>query len=172
MRPLRDQMIEDLRLRGRAQNTIDTYVRCVRKLVQWAGVQPARLTDQHVRGFLLHLMDERRLSSASHDVYVGTIKFFLRVTMNRPDIAVDIPRRKVPMRLPPVPSQREVAALIDGASIPKRRAMFETLHGAGLRVSELRKLRSSDIDSRSMVIHVHHAKRGRERDTLLSPQPL
>jgi hypothetical protein len=64
------------------------------RFVQRAGVQPSRLTDQHVRGFLLHLMDERRLSSASHDVYVGAIKFFLRVTMNRPDIAVDIPRRK------------------------------------------------------------------------------
>ena len=49
---------------------------------------------------------------------------------------------------------------------------FETLYGAGLRVSELRKLRSSDIDSRSMVIHVHHAKRGRERAALLSPQLL
>ena len=94
MRPLRDQMIEDLRLRGRAQNTIDTYVRCVRKFVEWAGEQPARLTDQHVRGFLLYLMDERRLSCASHDVYVGAIKFFFGVTLKRRDIAFDIPRRK------------------------------------------------------------------------------
>lgn len=45
------------RLRGRAQNTIDTYVRCVRKFVEWAGLQPALLTDQHVRGFLLYLIE-------------------------------------------------------------------------------------------------------------------
>ena len=77
MRPLRDQMIEDLWLRGRAQNTIDTYARCVRRFVEWTGVQPARLTDQHVRGFLLHLMDERHVSCASHDVSVSAIKFFL-----------------------------------------------------------------------------------------------
>jgi site-specific recombinase XerD len=152
MRPLRDQMIEDLRLRGRAQNTIDTYVRCVRMLVDWAGVPPARLTAEQLRGFLLYLMDERHLGCASHDVYVGAIRFFFRVTMKRPDVVIDIPRRKIPMRLPTVPSQGEVAALIDNASILKHRAMFETLYGAGLRVSELRKLRILDIDSRSMVM--------------------
>ncbi len=37
MHLLRHQMIEDLRLRGRADNTIDAYVRDVRELVEWAA---------------------------------------------------------------------------------------------------------------------------------------
>jgi len=62
MSRLRDRMIEDLRLRGRADNTIDTYVRCVRKLVEWAGVAPGKINAAMVRAFLLYLMDERGLA--------------------------------------------------------------------------------------------------------------
>ena len=97
MRRLRDRMIEDLRLRGRAQNTIDTYVRCVRKLVEWAEVPPSQIDADRVRAFVLHLMGDRHLSCSSHDVYVGAIKFFFRVRMKRPDVVADLPRRKVPM---------------------------------------------------------------------------
>ena len=53
MSRLRDRMIEDLRLRGSADNTIDTYVRCVRKLVGWAGVAPGKINAAMVRAFLL-----------------------------------------------------------------------------------------------------------------------
>ena len=123
MRPLRDQMIEDLRLRGRAHSTIEAYVRDVRKLVEWAGVPPAKLTTRHVRGFLVHLMDERQLSCSSHDVHVAAFKFFFDITLGRPDIVASIPRRKVPMRLPTVLSQQQVAELIDAASTLKHRAM-------------------------------------------------
>jgi site-specific recombinase XerD len=169
---LRDRMIEDLRLRGCAPDTVETYTRCVRKFFEWAKLRPTRVQPENVRAFALHLMDERHLSCSSHDVYVGAIKFFFRVTLKRPEVVADIPRRKIPMTLPTVLSRGEVAELIDSASRVKHRAMFETLYGAGLRVSELCKLRIPDIDSRGMVIHIHGAKRGRDRDALLSPKLL
>jgi integrase/recombinase XerD len=172
MSQLRDRMVEDLRLRGRAQNTIKTYTRCVSKFFDWSQVPPGRVQSEHVRRFVLHLMDDRHLSCSSHDVYVGAIKFFFRVTLKRPEVVADIARRKKPMRLPTVMSREQVAALLNSARIPKHRAMFETLYGAGLRVSELCKLQISDIDSRSMVIHVRDTKRGRSRDALLGPQLL
>ncbi len=41
-------------------------------------------------------------------------------------------------------------------------------YGAGLRVSEACGLRVEDIHSRTMVLHIRHAKRGRERYVMLS----
>lgn len=172
MSQLRDRMVEDLRLRGLAKNTIDAYVRCVRKLVEWAGVAPSKIDATIVRAFLLYLMDERRLSAASHGVYVGAIVFFFTVTLRRAEVVADIARRKVPMTVPKVPSRAQVAQLIEGASIPKHKAMMTTLYGAGLRVGEMRRLQIGDIDSQSMVIHVREAKRYRARDALLSPRML
>jgi hypothetical protein len=73
MSQLRDRMIEDLRLRGRAENTINTYVPCVHRFIEWAGVTPNKVDAGIVRSFLLYLVNERRLSPSSHDVYVGRI---------------------------------------------------------------------------------------------------
>lgn len=168
MSRLRDRMTEDLRLRGRAQNTIDAYVRCVRMLIEWACMPPSKIDALIVRAFLLYLMDERGLSAASHGVYVGAIMFFFRVTMHRPEVVADLARRKVPMRLPLVPSRLQIAQLIDAAPSLKHRTMMMVLYSAGLRVSEMCKLTITDIDSQSMVVHVREAKRHRARDTLLS----
>jgi site-specific recombinase XerD len=92
--------------------------------------------------------------------------------MKRPELLLDIPRRKVPMRLPFVLARADVGRLIEHASSPKHRAIFEVLYGAGLRVSEVRKLRHEDVDSQGMVLHIRNAKRGRGRDALLSPRLL
>ena len=113
-------------------------------------------------------LHERGLSAASHSVYAGAITFFYRVTMHRPEVVADVARRKVPMRVPTVPSRTQIAQLIDAAPSLRHRAMMMTLYGAGLRVSEMCKLTIPDIDSHSMVVHVREAKRHRARDTLLS----
>jgi len=172
MSQLRDRMIEDLRLRGRADNTINTYVPCVSRFFQWAGVTPNKVDAGIVRAFLLYLVNDRRLSASSHDVYAGAIKFFFEVTMGRPDVVTGVVWRKVPMTLILVPSREQIAQLIDNATYLKHQAMFETLYGAGLRVSELRRLHIHDIDSQSMVLHVRETKRHRVRDALLSGQLL
>lgn len=50
--------------------------------------------------------------------------------------------------------------------------MFETVYGAGLRISEMIHLRVQDIDSKQMRIFVHHGKGGKDRFTLLSQRNL
>ena len=172
MSRLRDRMVEDLRLRGRAENTINTYVPCVRRFFEWADVPPSKVDGRIVRAFLLHLVNERELGPSSHDVYAGAIKFFFEVTLGRPEVVAGVVRRKVPMTLTLVPSHQQISQLFEGASNLKYRAMFMTLYGAGLRVSEPRRLHIVDIDSQSMVMHVRKAKRHRARDALLSPRLL
>jgi site-specific recombinase XerD len=57
------------------------------------------------------------------------------------------------------------------AALPgkKHRAIVMLAYGAGLRVSEVLKLRVEDIDAKRMVLHIHEAKGGRERAVMLSP---
>ena len=50
--------------------------------------------------------------------------------------------------------------------------MFETVYGAGLRVSEITHLRVQDIDSEQMRIFVHQGKGDKDRYTLLSQRNL
>lgn len=123
MSQLRDRMIEDLRLRGRAENTINSYVPCVRRFFEWAGVTPNKVDAAIVRAFLLYLVNERQLGPSSHDVYAGAIKFFFEVTLGRAEVVADLVRRKVPMTLTLVPSREQVAQLVGGSSNLKHQAM-------------------------------------------------
>ena len=52
------------------------------------------------------------------------------------------------------------------------RAMFETIYGAGLRISEIVNLRVQDIDSKQMRIYVQKGKGDKDRYTLLSQRNL
>ena len=42
-------------------------------------------------------------------------------------------------------------------------------YGAGLRVGEIVRLETGDIDAKRMVLHIRDTKRGRERYVMLSP---
>jgi site-specific recombinase XerD len=76
------------------------------------------------------------------------------------------------MRLPVLLAPEQIAKLLSEVASLAVRTVLMLAYGAGLRVSEACKLRVQDIDSRSMVLHIRHAKRGRARDVMLSPRLL
>jgi site-specific recombinase XerD len=66
----------------------------------------------------------------------------------------------------------ELAILFQTIRSMKYRALFMTCYAAGLRINEACHLRVEDIDSKQMLVHVRHAKGGKERITLLSAKLL
>ena len=58
---------------------------------------------------------------------------------------------------------------IDAASTPFHRTLLMTLYATGVRNAELTRLKTSDVDSRRMVIHVRGGKGRQDRDVMLSP---
>jgi site-specific recombinase XerD len=69
-------------------------------------------------------------------------------------------------------SRADVAALLTASRNLKHRAILTTLYAAGLRVSELRVLQSTDLESQRMVIRVRHGKGQRDRLVMLAPRLL
>jgi integrase/recombinase XerD len=74
--------------------------------------------------------------------------------------------------LPAILTPQEVTRLIDGASNLMHRAMLMTLYATGIRRSELVRLKTADIDSQRMVVHIRQGKGGHDRDVPLSPKLL
>ena len=52
------------------------------------------------------------------------------------------------------------------------RTIFVTIYAAGLRISEVVKLRPADINSKRMVLHIRQAKGHKDRFVMLSEQLL
>lgn len=172
MGALRKQMDDDMVVRGMAERTRETYLSAVAAMAKYYQRSPEQVSETEVQGYLLHLIQERKLAWSSCNIAVNALKFCYHVTLKRAQAQFDIPSARQPQKLPQILAREEVARLIELTVNVKHRAMLMTTYGAGLRVSELCHLKVSDIDSARMMIRVEQGKGAKDRYTLLSPRLL
>jgi integrase/recombinase XerD len=172
MGQLRNRMEEELRLRGRSDSTIKQYIGCARCLVRYYRRAPEQLSCEEVRQYLLYLLEERKVSSATFNTYCYALRFLYWEVLGREELWPKIPFVRRRRRLPLVLSRSEVHAILQEASNIKHRAMLATLYATGVRLEELMNLRLTDIDSERMMVRVQDGKGGKDRYTLLSPRLL
>lgn len=122
--------------------------------------------------YLVHLIEERHLAWSSCRVSVAALRFFYEVTLGRARATYTVPLPKGAQKLPEILSREEVARLLVSVANRKHRAMLMTTYAGGLRVSEVVRLRVTDIDSQRMLIRVEQGKGRKDRYTLLSPRLL
>jgi len=171
MTPLRQRLLDDLRLRNYAPRTADAYVAAVVRLARHFGRSPDRLGAEEVRAFQLHLVSQDLSWSTRNQIACG-LRFFFAVTLGRPDVVAAIPYGKKPRRLPAVLSSQEVLRLLTAAHPGRQRLLLQTAYACGLRLSELVGLRVSDIDSARMLVLVRQGKGAKDRLVPLSPRLL
>jgi site-specific recombinase XerD len=164
-------MIEDMTVRGFKEDTRRDYVRHVRAFAVFIGRSPDTATAEDLRLFQLH-QTQSGMQPPSINGAVSALRFFLTVTLDRPDLARRLTVVPYPRRIPAVLSVEEVTLLLRAAVAPKYKAAFATAYGAGLRVSEVVALKVGDIDSERMLLRVERGKGGKDRHAMLSPQLL
>jgi len=172
MTPLRSRMIEDMKLKNLSTRTINAYVSRVGHFARHVGRSPEHLGRNDVRSYLLHLLQEKKVSWSVYNQTLAALRFLYQVTLGRRNVLERIPFPKQPKRLPVVLSPDEVARFFAAVGDIKHRAILLTAYAAGLRLSEVIGLRVEDIDSKRMVIRVRQAKGRRDRYVMLSPRLL
>jgi site-specific recombinase XerD len=165
-------MEADMALRGLAYRTRGAYLESVTKLAKFYGRTPAEISEEEVQRYLLHLLQERKLAHSSCNIVCSALQFLYRVTLKRREAEFCLPRPKVPSRLPEILSREQIAALIDKTANLKHRALLMTTYAGGLRVSEVCRLKVTDIDSQRMTIRIEQGKGAKDRYTVLSPRLL
>lgn len=172
MTPLRQRMLEDMRMRNLAENTQRNYIQAVALFARHFRKSPELLGREHVREYLIYLIERRRVAWNSYQVVRAGLKFFYHVTLGRDWTFERIgnPRKEKP--LPVVLSRQEVGKLLATPRRLKTRTMLTTCYATGLRVSELVALRVEDIDSERMVIRVRQGKGRKDRYAMLTPRLL
>lgn len=73
--PLRQRMIEDMRMRKLGEKTQVTYIRAVRKLAAYLKRSPDTATVEELRRFQLHLIDQGT-SPGTLNATLSGLKFF------------------------------------------------------------------------------------------------
>jgi integrase/recombinase XerD len=169
--PLRARMIEDMSVRKFGEATQRDYIRHVKTFSTFLGRSPATATGEDLRRYQVHQSSSGE-QPGSINSSVAALRFFFRVTLNRPQMGHHLTRVPTPEKLRVVLSKEEVAQLLEAAPGVKYKAAFSVAYGAGLRVSEVANLKVSDIDSKRMLLRVEQGKGKRDRYAMLSPRLL
>ena len=166
--PLRQRMIDDMRLRKLADKTQTHYLRAVRQFAAYLGRSPDTARTEDLRNYQLHLVDQG-ISPVSLNAAISGLKFFFDITLGRVELMARMRPVRVPRTLPVVLSPEEVSRLIAAAGNLKHQTALALAYGTGLRVSEVVHLKVGDIDSQRMTLRVEQGKGRKDRYAMLSP---
>lgn len=165
--PLRQRMIDDMRMRNFSPSTQRNYIRSVRDFAAYLRRSPDQATAEELRQYLLHLTDNG-ISPTSYNACLPALKFFFETTLDQPEVVRKLRTQPIPTRLPNVLSRDEIRRLLETTTSLKYKAAFSIAYGAGLRISEVVNLKVSDIDSQRMVLRVEQGKGKKDRYAQLS----
>jgi integrase/recombinase XerD len=149
--PLRERMIEDMRIRGIGDKAQKGHIRAIKDFAAFLGRSPDTATPEELRAYQLH-MTNAGVTPSTFNARIIALRFFFGVTCGREEMKRYMQFQRKPQKLPVVLSVEEVADLL-----------------AGLRASEVCHLKVTDIDSERMLIHVEQGKGGKDRKAMLSP---
>ncbi|MEO0452640.1 MAG: integron integrase [Verrucomicrobiota bacterium] len=161
-------MRQRLRRRHVRYSTEQSYMNWLRRFQ--AHVYPRSAmesVEQDVVDFLTWLAESQTISAATQDQALNAMVFFFRHVREFEEVNFSgVKRAAKKKKLPVVLSVEETARLMD--MLPSDfRMMAKLQYGAGLRVSELLRLRVADLDFDRGQIAVRDSKGGRDRATVL-----
>ena len=172
---LTQRMREELARCNYAQTTIRTYLMAIEEFRRHADKRLDHLGPEDIRRYQVALLEDKKLAVGTVALRVSALRFFYLKVLKKRALKDELPYPKNPKwarRLPTILTPEEMARLIDSAKNLFHYAMLLTMYSAGLRRSELCRLKVSNIDSPRMVIRVERGKGGVDREIPLSPKLL
>lgn len=164
-----NEMIDEIEVRNLDEKTKRAYLNSMEFFVKFHGKDPVDLEIPDIKKYQLYMIQEKKYAPSTISRHIVGIRFYYRYVLGRHWYADSLPRVKVNRRAPVVLSEKEIALMIDSVHKVFYKAVIMVMYSAGLRNSEVRNLKATDIDSSRMVIHVRCGKGGRDRQALLSP---
>ena len=160
-----EKLKQSLKISGFSQRTIKSYLYYNLNLWKWTGKSPKNIRAQDIRNYIEYLVD-RGLAHSSINLAINAIKFYFERFWHRP-VSVNIRYLKKEKKLPLVLSKEEVRAIINQITNPKHKLLIQLLYGAGLRVSEVVKIRKSDVNLEHGLLRVYQGKGAKDRYSLI-----
>src|ERR1700686_3576577 len=148
--PLRQRMIEDMNGPKLGKPPQRSPIHSCKRFAAFLKRSPETATPDDIRRFQLHLI-ESGLSICNRNRIMTGVKFLVRVTLRRLDLAAEIYHLREPQKTPQVISPDETRRLLAVATSLKARVMLSLGYGCGLRASEVVRLKVKHIDSAQKI---------------------
>lgn len=164
--PLRRRMIEDMTSRNLVPGTQRGHIFACKLFAAFLRRSPETATADDIRDFQHHLIDSGRNAHYRNRIMTG-VKFLLKVTMRRHDLAAEVYHVREPQTVAVVLAPDEVARVLAHAPSLRARAMLTVAYGCGMRGGEVTRLKVADIDPARHIIRVVESKGKKDRNVML-----
>ena len=153
--------IQCLKLAGLQPKTIEAYSRAIRRIGNYFDCQIYNLTADQLLDYFNDLREKRSWSAVKLDLY--GLKFFYTNVLDKP--WEDIPLIKPPKttKIPDILSVEQLQQLVCTTQQLSYKVFFFTIYSLGLRLGEGIGLKTGDIDSVNMRVHIRDAKGNKDR---------
>ena len=153
-----------LQVRGYSKRTVKAYVDAVAQLSSRTGVLfLSRMTNDELQKYLATLVAERHYAPDTYGVHVVAIRHFFDWVLNRTMPILEAARRQRRERLPVVLTYPETQRLLQQLRTPRLYTAAMTVYSCGLRISELRAMKTDWIMGDRGLLHIKDGKGGVDR---------
>jgi integron integrase len=165
---LLDRVRQTIRAKHYSRRTESAYVDWIRRYVLFHRKRhPSEMGAREITAFLTWLATDRCVSASTQNQALSSVLFLYRDVLHIEIGPIEnVPRARMPVRVPVVLSRDEVARImkhVDGVAW----IIVALLYGAGLRLQECLELRVKDIDLERRQIVIRRGKGQKDRPTVL-----
>lgn len=161
-----DIITRELRLRNYSPKTIKAYTFVAKDVFGYFKKPLRELSTDEIKEYLLK-KQEQGMVSQTIALYANAINFIFREIYKK-EGWVNLRHPKKTQKLPVVLSRLEIQKLIASITNLKHQLMVALAYAAGLRVSEVVKLKVADLDAEELTLTVRQGKGKKDRLTIIS----
>jgi site-specific recombinase XerD len=168
---LLEQVRNKIKLKGYSDQTLKSYNNHLKKFLKDISVHknPLSVTKADIEQYLLNRQKLKSYSESDINSHINAIKFLYEQVLGHDRMLFYLPRPEKPLQLPKVLGEHELERMFRSVSNLKHKAILLTAFSCGLRVSEVTRLKVSDIDHERMQVLIERSKGKKDRYVTLSP---
>jgi len=158
------RLVNQLQLKGYSQSTIRCYSQEFAQFLYYLNEKEVQnCSEVEVKSFLLYCINNIKLKENTLHSRISGIKFYFEKVLFTPKIFLEIPRPKKQLKLPKALNTDEVKMIFEVTKNLKHNTILKLCYGMGLRLSEITNIKISDIDSKTMQVHIQCGKGKKDR---------
>jgi len=109
------------------------------------------IVNGDVKNYLFSLAEQRKVSTSTLNTAINALKFYYGDVLKR-EFVCEMKRPKKDKKLPVVLNQEEVSRILSSVNNIKHKLILMLIYSAGLRVSEVVKLRPENVDTQRKLV--------------------
>jgi len=139
-----NKLEEELKLRGFSNLTLKAYIRHNNEFLKFINKNPEEILQDDIQKYLTYLT-EKKLRSSSISLALCALKFHYTEILKK-QIFSSVKIQKSEKRITEELTKEDIKHILEAIPNPKHRLIVVFMYASGLRVSEVIKLKISDLN--------------------------